>query len=117
LSNAKFHEFRPSDGKMNAIERAVREAVETAPVDDDDATGEPSDEQEPCPQDGCDGFLVDVWEIRSYLDRMNPPPEIEQAMLTAYRWRMGKVEPPPGLKAPDTLERARESFAVLLDQA
>jgi hypothetical protein len=116
LSNARFGEFRLDEGEMDTLEEEVEKAVSRDDADEEANGSDESDEADACPQDGCDGFLVDVWKIRSYLDRMNPPPEIERAMLTAYRWRMGKVEPPPGLKAPDTLERARESFAVLLEE-
>ena len=45
---------------------------------------------------------------------MEPPPEIEAAMMAAYEWRMGDVEPPPGLKRPGSREEAREAFEALL---
>jgi hypothetical protein len=55
-----------------------------------------------------------VWDIRAYLERMQPPPEVERAMVAAYEWRMGNRHPPPGLMHPGTLEEARESFEALL---
>jgi hypothetical protein len=111
LSNARFHEFQPSDREMEVLEREVREAVGAPDEEGEEAA---DDEVEECPQEACEGQLIDVWDIRSYLEQMEPPPEIEAAMMAAYEWRMGDVEPPPGLKRPGSREEAREAFEALL---
>jgi hypothetical protein len=116
LSNVKFREFRPSDGVMSVLEREVEEAVGAVlEPDEEEGAGGEDDEIEPCPQDGCDGDLVDVWDIPMYLEQCDPPPEVRAAMQLAHDWRMGEVVPPPGLKHPQTEEDAREAWSVMLD--
>lgn len=113
LSNARFGEFRPSEREMEKLDEQVREAVGLV----DEEEGGAEEEPEPCPFDEeCDGQLIDVYDVRAYLDHMDPPAEIEAAMMTAYEWRMGRVEPPPGLKAPQNRDDAKEAFGVLLDE-
>lgn len=120
LSNTKFHEFRPSDGVMSVLEREVEEAAEASLGDDEEADGpaDPEDdEQRECPEDGCEGVLIEVWDIPMYLDQTDPPPEVREAMQLAYDWRKGNVLPPPGLKNPQTEEDAREAWSVLKERA
>lgn len=108
---------KPSEGVRSALEREI-EAV-AGPSDegdesDESAEREDTDDEGPCPVDGCDGLLIDVFDVSRYLDYNDPPPEVAERMRTARDWRLGRVEPPPGLKRPTTEEQAREAFESLL---
>jgi hypothetical protein len=106
---------KPSEGVRSAIKREV-EAV-AGPVEEDDEDGAQSDESDDmgdCPRDDCSGVLIDVFDIRMYLDHNDPPPDVARRMQTAYEWRLGERLPPPGMKHPRTEEEAREAFQALL---
>jgi hypothetical protein len=106
---------KPSEGVRSDIEEEI-EAV-AGPVDDDDSDGDrehEDDDGDPCPRDGCDGELISVFDIDAYLRQANPPPEITDKMRTARDWRLGRVEPPAGLKRPRTEADAREAWDELV---
>jgi len=42
-----------------------------------------------------------------------PPPKVATRMEIAMEWRLGRREPPPGLKRPQTEEQAREAFEAM----
>lgn len=106
---------KPSEGVMSVIER-LTEQVADAPLEDEEsdaAAPEDDDTETPdCPV--CEVSMIDVFDVREYIRYSEPPPEIRRAMRTAYRWRMGEIQPPPGLKSPRTEEDAREAFDHLL---
>jgi hypothetical protein len=125
LANAVFVEDasqeyqiqKPSEGVRSAIRREV-EAV-AGPTDDDESDDEvgeskETDEVGDCPRDGCNGVLIDVFDVEMYLRHNEPPPDVADKMQTAYRWRVGDRSPPPGLKHPQTEEQAREAFEAML---
>jgi len=58
--------------------------------------------------------LIDVFDVSRYLKQNDPPPEVRRSMVAARDWRLGRVEPPPGLKRPRTKKEAEEAFAELL---
>ena len=106
---------KPSEGVRSAIKREV-EAV-AGVVDEDDESGVESDESDDvgeCPCGDCGGVLIDVFDVRMYLDHNDPPPDVARRMEAAYEWRVGDRDPPPGLKRPQTREQAREAFEALL---
>ncbi|MCD2205323.1 hypothetical protein, partial [Halobacterium sp. KA-6] len=76
---------------------------------------EDSDDLGECPHDDCDGLLIDVFDVAMYLRQSDPPPEVVDAMKVARDWRLGRIEPPPGLKHPTTEEQGREAFQVMLN--
>jgi len=109
---------KPSEGVLSALEREIEEIAGVGPDDDEsDESGGQSDDTDDmgeCPCDDCDGLLIDVFDVRRYLDYNDPPPDVASRMIAAYEWRMGERTPPPGLMGPKTEEQAREAFEALL---
>jgi len=107
---------KPSEGVLSALEREV-EAV-AGPTSEDDEEGEAvaeaGDEVGECPVEECDGLLIDVFDVGMYLEYNDPPPEVREAMVTARDWRLGRVQPPPGLKRPRTEAEAEEAYEVMI---
>jgi hypothetical protein len=125
LANAVFVEEaaqdyqiqKPSEGVRSVIRREI-EAI-AGPTDGDEsdgeaAGGEDGDEVGECPEEDCDGLLIDVFDVEAYLRHNEPPPDAAERMKIAMEWRLGRREPPPGLKRPQTEEQAREAFGALL---
>lgn len=105
---------KPSDGVVSALKREI-EAVAGKTEDDEDGEARPeSDDVGDCPVEDCGGVLINVFDVSAYLRHNDPPPEVSEKMRMARDWRLGKVEPPPGLKRPRTEEDARVAFAELL---
>jgi hypothetical protein len=107
---------KPSEGVLSALEREV-EAVAGPSAEDDESDDEAvseGDEVGECPCDGCDGLLIDVFDVGLFLEHNDPPPEVQKAMVTARDWRLGRVQPPPGLKNPRTEGEAQEAFEALM---
>ena len=121
LSNSVFVEEagedwqyeKPSEGILSALEREVEEIA--GPVEDDDRSDSGAEirDEGVCPCDGCDGRLIHVFDVEAYLRQVNPPPEVADVMVTARDWRLGRIEPPPGLRRPQSEEGAREAYQAL----
>lgn len=113
-ASAEWQHEKPSEGVRDAIQRHLEElaGAEDAGEDGDGGGG---DEQGECPVDECDGLLIDVWDVRAYLDQQQPPPEVARKMKVARKWRIGEVEPPPGAKRPQAQADAREAWRLVLD--
>lgn len=108
---------KPSEGVRSVIEREVEAVAGVAGDDEDDEEGGASDESDDlgeCPCDGCEGVLIDVFDVRAYLDHNDPPPEVARRMMAAYEWRVGDKTPPPGMRRPQSEEQAREAFDELV---
>lgn len=106
---------KPSEGVLSALEREVSEVAGVVVEEDDDGAGDPSsDDLGECPVDGCDGLLIDVFDVPAYLDYNETPGEVADRMTTARELRLGRVKPPPGLKRPQTEADAREGLEHLL---
>lgn len=105
---------KPSSGVLSALEREIREVADV-PVDEaeEEEIAADTDDLGECPCDGCEGVLIDVFDVSRFLQQNNPPPDVRRSMETALDWRLGRVEPPPGLKRPSTGEEAREAFEEL----
>jgi len=108
---------KPSEGVLSALEREV-EAVAGPTAEDDEgdaeAVPEEGDEVGECPCEDCDGMLIDVFDVGMYLRHHDPPPDVRKKMRLARDWRLGEVQPPPGLKNPRSEEDAREAWEVLV---
>jgi len=104
---------KPSEGIRSALMREI-EAVAGPTDDEDDGEGRETDDEGECPCEDCDGFLIDVFEVDAYLRQADPPPEVVERMRAARDWRLGRREPPPGLKRPRTEEEARESWEAVI---
>lgn len=107
---------KPSEGILSTIEREVEKVAGRSEDEDmlDDDTVVPEEEVDRCPCQDCDGEMIDVFDVTAFLRQRQPPPEVEEAMIAARDWRLGRREPPPGLKRPQTEEQAREAFQELL---
>lgn len=120
LSNVKFTDYRPSPGVMSVLEREVEEAVGSPLAreeEGDGGGGEDDEERRRCDRDGCEGELIEVFDVPAYLEQCDPPPEVREAMQLAHDWRLGEVVPPPGLMHPSSEEEARETWSVLKEKA
>ena len=107
---------KPSEGVLSALEREV-EAVAGPSTEDDESDGEAvseGDEVGECPYDDCGGVLIDVFDVSQYLRHNDPPSGVADRMRVARDWRLGRLEPPPGMKRPETEEHAKEAFAELV---
>ena len=107
---------KPSEGVLSALEREV-EAVAGPSTEDDEGDGEAvseGDEVGECPCDDCGGVLIDVFDVGMYLQHNDPPPGVREVMVTARDWRLGRIEPPPGLKRPRSEEEAEEALEAML---
>jgi hypothetical protein len=107
---------KPSEGVRSALKREI-EAV-AGPTDDEDGDGaeRETDDEGDCPEEGCDGVLINVFDVNAYLRQANPPDEIQERMRAARDWRLGRIEPPPGLKRPRTEEQAREAWDAIVSE-
>jgi len=109
---------KPSEGILSALEREVESVAGVTTEDEEDGEGggedDETDDMGECPCDGCDGLLIDVFDVRRYLQYNDPPEEVADRMVAAYEWRMGERQAPPGLKRPATEEEARETFEAIL---
>lgn len=103
---------KPSEGVRSVLRREL-EAVAGVQVEEEGEGGE-GDEAGECPEGECDGFLIDVFDVGAYLRSEDPEPEVRRRMEAARDWRLGRVEPPPGMKHPRTEEEAREAFGEML---
>lgn len=127
LANSKFSpEKAVSEGLLSTIERYAREASSPGGFDGegdveevDDAGSEPAEKEGEClaRTEGCDGTAADlepIWNAFEYLlDRewcRGISRQAERELSTAYEWMIGEVQPPPGMRYPETEEQAREAL-------
>jgi hypothetical protein len=116
-ASADYQIQKPSEGVRSVIRREI-EAI-AGPTDgdesDDEAAGEEEgDEVGDCPCGGCDGVLIDVFDVEAYLRHNEPPPDVAERMEIARDWRLGRRAPPPGLKHPQSEEEARKAFEAMI---
>jgi hypothetical protein len=101
---------KPSEGVMSALKREIEAVVGETEAEEEAESADETDDNGPCPVEGCGGVLIDVFDVRQYLRHANPPPDVTRRMEAAREWRMGSRSPPPGLKHPRTEEDARDAF-------
>jgi len=114
-ASEEWQHEKPSEGIMSGLTREV-EAVAGATVEEEGEGGGRSDEEEDrevCPVEECGGELIDVFDVGAYLRQRQPPPEVEETMIAARDWRLGRRQPPPGMQRPQTEEQAREALETL----
>jgi regulator of protease activity HflC (stomatin/prohibitin superfamily) len=106
---------KPSEDVQSALEREI-EAVAgpTGEEEEGEGSGVGVDDRGECPVDGCDGVLIDVFDVNAYIRQANPPPEIQERMRAARDWRLGRLEPPPGMKRPGSQEQAAEAWDEII---
>jgi hypothetical protein len=104
---------KPSEGVMSALEREIEAAVGMVEDDEEADSGGETDDKGPCLVDGCDGVMIDVFDVRMYLRHNDPPPDVARRMKTALEWRMTEVRPPGGLKHPKNKEDADKALEAL----
>ena len=107
---------KPSEGVLSVLEGEV-EAVAGSTAEDDEGDAEAvpeGDELGECSVEDCDGLLIDVFDVWTYLQHNDPPPDVAEKMRLARDWRLGRVEPPPGLKNPRSEKEAKEAFAEMV---
>jgi hypothetical protein len=105
---------KPSEGVRSVLKREVEEIAGVSIEEEGEVVQEESGEQEACPSEECDGFLVDVFDVSAFLRQRDPGGEVADRMQAARDWRLGRIEPPPGLKRPRTEEEASEALEALL---
>ena len=107
---------KPSAGVLSGLQRAVEEVAGLPPEEQAEKAVDESESDDlgSCPCDGCDGVLIDVLDVSQYLRQNRPPPRVRRRMETALDWRLGRVQPPAGLKHPTTKSDAKEAFDALL---
>jgi len=124
LANAVFVEDaseewqiqKPSEGIQQAIQRHTEEVVGVS-VEEDEGAGDGEDARDDegdCPCDDCGGVLIDVLDVDRYLRHNEPPPDVARRMELCYDWRLGRVQPAPGLKFPKSEEDAQEALESIL---
>jgi hypothetical protein len=106
---------KPSEGVRRVIRRSVEEVAEADVSDDDGGSETDDDERDECRCDDCDGVLIDVFDVSAYLRQAEPPPDVAGRMKIARDWRLGRIEPPPGLKRPQTKGEAEEAFEKMAE--
>jgi hypothetical protein len=107
---------KPSEGVRSALEREIEAVAEDGGITDDgDDDGQLVDDDScgDCPDDECDGLLIDVFDVSRYLRQNDPPPDVIDAMELCRDWRLGRTEPPPGLKRPQSKADARDAFDAM----
>ena len=114
-ASEEWQNEKPSEGVLSALEREIEDAAGVEREDDEsDVVADESDGVGRCGVDGCEGELIDVFDVRQYLRGADPPPDVRKAMEAALEWRLGERQPPPGLKRPSTEAEAREAFEAIL---
>lgn len=116
VSNTAYKDHKPSDGVISRMERLVEEIAEEM-LDDDDGSieraGSDVDELGEC--EYCDdGIVINVFRAPEFIEQAQPPPDIRDRFIAAYEWRKGKIDPPPGLKRPQSEQDASEAFDSLV---
>lgn len=101
-----------SNDALEVIERKAREVAKTGP-----GRGDGTPENDECEECGSTSRSP-IWDAGKALmdpgwcDRIGR--EKERRLRIAWEWRIGDVDPPPGLRNPRTEEEAREAFEALV---
>lgn len=103
-----------SKGSWDKIQRVAEELVGASRESD---TEDGVSDGEVCEVDGCEGRVHDIWEANMFLETVGGfSPEVEIRIRSAYRWLVGDLEPPPGMKNPRTIEQAEEALEHIINQ-
>jgi hypothetical protein len=108
---------KPSEGVRKVIEREIEAVAGPGEIETGEEGGviEEEDVQEECPREECDGELIDVFDVSAFLRQRDPGRDVAERMEAARDWRLGRVEPPPGLKRPRSEDGAKEAFRELVE--
>jgi hypothetical protein len=115
LANNQFSLESLEDWERTKLIRMVAEVMERpAELDGDDEPGL----HEECPCDDCEGHMRPIYDAGDFL--MMPTfcqsldRDTERRLSAAFRWAIGDVGPPPGLKHPKTEAEACEIMDILV---
>lgn len=97
---------KPPESVQDLLERQIRVVAGDDPAVEDDAEG--GDDNAKC--DACGGMVIPVLDVTQFLRRNDPPPDVTDRMTTARDWRLGRREPPAGLKRPSNQADATKAF-------
>lgn len=105
-----------SEGTLTALQRRAEE-VAGQPVDEDEDGVGADEEDEECEVEGCDGRMVSIWEADAFLEQNGDDLEKDEydRLRTAYLWRKGEIEPPPGMKRPGNEQQAIEALGAMVN--
>jgi len=115
MSNTTHEEYQPTAGILRKIEEMTEKVADRGLDRDDEPAraGSEDDELGECSE--CDdGVIINIFRVPDYIEQAQPPPDIRDKMITAYEWRTGEIQPPPGLKRPQSDEEAREALRSML---
>lgn len=116
MSNTTHEEYQPTAGILRTIEEMTERVADRALEKDEEEparAGSEDDELGECSE--CDdGVIINIFRVPEYLEQAQPPPDIRDRMVTAYEWRTGEIQPPPGLKRPQSDEEALEALESML---
>lgn len=114
--------FSPEGELTRTALRRIQETVERLLGQSDrgeDGAPAEDDERESCPCDGCEGELWSIFDAQDFLQREDwcehVGAEAQHRVKTAFKWQIGELQPPPGLRAPHrTEQKAKDALDHLL---
>ena len=92
--------------ERDVIDRMAEAAVRTEPTEDVDAAGADEPDRRPCDVEGCDGEIVDIGELRTWLQDPTWVASIGDKQATILEGALGWVEE-AGDRPPPSTERER----------
>jgi hypothetical protein len=106
-------------GTYKIVSRKAAEAVEVPNPEDPEGPEDPEKQCSPCTncEARCKSPIHEAPEAlqdREWCEQIGR--EQQRRLKAAFKWLLGEVVPPPGLKRPGTLEEARESFEAVAEQ-
>jgi hypothetical protein len=118
-----YNKFSPeqavSAGVYDTIERFTEEALDWAEEEEEDGEGLQPDGGETCERDGCQGQLKPIWEAGLALQDPgwceNIGRQQQRKLTIAWEWAIGDVQPPPGMKQPQTRQDCEAVFTHLFN--
>jgi hypothetical protein len=129
LANNKFSPSEAlSDGMWDVVQRYASEAASPGGFGDGD--GEDDEEEVFSPEgeclsgtEGCSGTLDDlepIWNAGQWMMDQEWCERISREALTeldvAFSWMIGELDPPPGLRYPDSEEESREVLQAMVER-
>jgi hypothetical protein len=115
-ASQEWQQEKPPERERERLEEKVREVAESYKDDESGGVGDAEEDIERCRVDGCEGEMIQVFDVPMYLETRDPPKEVRRRMLVARDWRLGNIDPPPGMQRPQSREQAVEAFGELVER-